>query len=151
MTQRVLITPSDRDQFIRLLQAMELPVTVSVAKGKNRSVEQNRLQRMWIAEAAEQLGDRTPEELRAYLKLHIGVPILRDENSEFCEAYDRVVKPLSYEDKLAIMAEPLSFPVTSIMTTAQKVKYLDRMGQHLSEQGVSLTIPREPPHNREAA
>jgi hypothetical protein len=35
------------------------------------------------------------------------------------------------------------FPVTSRMTVAQKMKYLDWMQQHFAEQGVVLTQPDE--------
>jgi hypothetical protein len=104
-------------------------------------VEQNRLQRLWINEIAEQLNDRTAEEIRAECKLTLGVPILRAENEAFCEAYDRHIRPLPYEQKLALMAEPFDFAVTRLMTTEQKTRYLDAMHRHYSAQGVILTDP----------
>lgn len=143
MTTRVLKTGADREAAIALLQSYKLPCTVSVTKGQKRSVEQNRLQRMWMNEAAEQLGDHTAEELRAYSKLHHGVPILRNENEEFREAYDRVIRPHSYEDKLTMMALPLDFPVTRLMTTDQKTRYLDAVYQDFKGQGVLLTEPEQ--------
>jgi hypothetical protein len=116
---------------------------VNVKKGKDRTVEQNRLQRMWLLEAAEQLGDETPEQKRAYCKLHFGVPILRAESEEFTEAYDKYIRPLSYEAKLAFMSVPLDFPVTRLMTTRQTHEYLEQMRQHFAGLGVTLTIPHE--------
>jgi len=58
--------------------------------------------------------------------------------------YDAIIKPLSYEQKIAIMSEPLDMPVTRIMTTKQKTAYLDEIFRHFSEQGVILTIPDDP-------
>jgi hypothetical protein len=41
------------------------------------------------------------------------------------------------------MMEPISLPITSIMTTRQKTAYLDAVHRHYSEQGVILTNPEE--------
>ncbi|WP_235891031.1 hypothetical protein [Pararhizobium mangrovi] len=125
----------------RLIAAQSLPFTIHIEKGRKRSTRQNRLQRQWVNEIAEQLGDMTPEEVRGYCKLTIGVPILRAENELFREKYDEAVRPLSYEAKLAIMQEPLNMPVTSIMTSKQKTAYLDGVHRHFSQQGVILTAP----------
>jgi hypothetical protein len=141
-TTRVLREPADRETFVRFLEGYKLPCTVTVTKGAKRSVEQNRLQRLWMNEVSEQLGDQTPEEIRAYCKLTIGVPILRAENEEFREAYDRLIRDrLTYEEKLQAMAEPLDFPVTRIMTTHQKARYLDEVYRHWAGKGVVLTDP----------
>ena len=123
------------------IKSLNLPVTVSITKGRRRTVEQNKLQRLWINEAAEQLGDRTREEMRGYCKLHHGVPILRNENDAFKQAYDQVISPLPYEDKLKTMMAPLDMPVTRVMTTDQKTRYLDAIAQDFLEQGVALTEP----------
>ena len=143
MTTRVIDTETDRDLLLRLIKAQRLPFTVDVAKGRRRSVEQNRLQRLWCREIAEQLGDRTPEQVRGYCKLHIGVPILREENSDFREKYDRIIRPHSYAEKLEMMMEPFDFPVTRLFSTEQKVRYLDGIHQHFAEQGLQLTNPDE--------
>ncbi|WP_038081069.1 hypothetical protein [Thioalkalivibrio sp. ARh3] len=140
MSAHVIRTEADRERLIRLLQGRDLPMTVSVRAGAQRSVEQNRLQRQWINEAAEQLGDE-PEAIRAYLKLRVGVPLLRDAHEDFRAQYDATVKPLPYEKKIEIMREPIDFPVTRLMTVREKTEYLERVYQHLSEQGVFLTDP----------
>ena len=142
MTTRVLLNKGDRETFVRLLETYKFPCTVNVVKGKDRTIEQNRLQRLWHNEAAEQLGDETAEQKRAYCKLHFGVPILRAESEEFCAAYDKYIRPLSYEAKLAFMAVPLDFHVTRIMTTKQKHDFLEQMRAHYEGLGVRLTIPR---------
>ena len=114
---------------------------MSITKGKHRSPAQNRLQRQWINEITEQLGEYSAEDYRAFCKLHFGVPILRAESDEFCESYDRLIRPMSYEDKLGIMRLPLDFPVTRLMTTKQKTQYLDEIYRHFTEHGVLLTRP----------
>lgn len=145
MATRVLRSEEDRAAALTWLRSIQLPCTLSVAKGANRTVEQNRLQRLWINEAADQLGgNQTAEELRGWLKLHIGVPMLREESEDFREQYDRIIKPLPYEDKLAIMMEPLDFPVTRLMATSTKTRYLDEMHRYLSvELGCALTEPNK--------
>jgi hypothetical protein len=107
---------------------------------KKRSYEQNKLQRMWVKELSEQ-GDMTPEQYRGLCKLTFGVPILRLENDEFREQYDRTIKPLPYEVKLDIMMEPMDFPVTRLMSVKQKSDYLDQIFRHWSQEGFHLTRP----------
>jgi hypothetical protein len=141
MSSRSIRTEQDRALLLRYLRQQKLPLTVEVHKVERRSTEQNRLQRLWIAEIAEQLGDQTAEEVRGYCKLTIGVPILRAENEAFRERYDLVVRPLPYEMKLAIMMEPLDLPVTRIMTTDQHTRYLEGIHRHFSEKGLALTDP----------
>lgn len=141
--ERVIESDEQRRLLIRYLGEQPLPLTIKIIKGKHRTVEQNRLQRMWCNEVSEQLGDRTPEEVRGYCKLTIGVPMLRAENEKFRQQYDRVVRPLPYEMKLAIMQEPLDLPVTRLMTTEQKTRYLDQTYKHWVERGIELTIPEE--------
>lgn len=122
----------------------ELFVTIELCdKDKARTLAQNALQRKWLADAQSQ-GDQTAEEYRAFCKLTIGVPILRAENAEFKAKYDEIVKPLSYEQKLAIMAEPLDLPVTRLMTKRQKMAYLNQMYEYFTgECGFRLSEPME--------
>jgi hypothetical protein len=109
--------------------------------GKQRTLEQNKLQMKWHKEAAEQLQNGSAKDQRAFAKLHIGVPILCAEDAEFKAEYDRVIGPLPYETKLALMVEPFDFPVTRLMKKRQKSQYLDDLRLHYQNQGVQLTIP----------
>lgn len=143
MTTRVIDSEQDRDLFIRYVRDHRLPFTVDVTKGRHRSVAQNKLQRLLVNEISDQLGDQTPEEVRGYCKLTLGVPILRAEHSAFREQYDAIIRPLSYEKKMALMMEPLDFPVTRLMTTEQKIRYLDGIYRHFGERGLVLTVPNE--------
>lgn len=148
MTTRVIDSDTELDLLVRYLRSLSRPFTVDVVKGRRRSVEQNKLQRLWCKEVAEQLGDRTAEEIRAYCKLHLGVPILREESTDFREKYDRIIRRLPYEQKLELMQEPFDFPVTRLFTTEQKTRYLDAVHRHFTEQGLKLTDPDQ--HGRVA-
>lgn len=131
----------ERGLLILLIKERKIPFTVEITEGRRRSTEQNRLQRLWVKEVAEQLGDRTPEEVRGDAKLRFGVPILRAENEIFCEKYDRLIKPKSYEEKIELMMEPMDFPITRLMNVDQKTRYLDAFSRYYSQQGVQLTDP----------
>ena len=142
MTDRIIRNETDLLMAIKFIESRKMPFTVSIRKGADRTVEQNQLQRMWLNEAAEQLGDQTAEELRGYCKLTIGVPIMRESSEDFREKYDRLIKPHTYEDKLTMMMEPLDFPVTRLMKTSEKTHYLDAMHKHFTDQGFVLTEPK---------
>jgi uncharacterized protein Yka (UPF0111/DUF47 family) len=141
VTTRIIRDSSDIDALAHLLRARKLPFTVSIASGKARSSDQNRLQRLWCQEIAEQLGDRTAEHVRGEMKLRFGVPILRHELPEFAEKYDRLIKPRPYAEKLEMMMEPLDFPITRLMTVDQLSRYLDACAAFYGAQGIRLTMP----------
>lgn len=125
-----------------LLAAGKVAVIEVKPETRSRSIEQNRLQRLWMLEAQEQ-GDMTAEEYRGYCKLHIGVPMLRAESDEFAAKYDQYVRPLPYETKMALMMEPFDFPVTRLMNTDQKKRYLDKVYVYLTGLGFKLTEPKQ--------
>ena len=131
-----------------LISNMQGPFTLTIEKGirEKRSTDQNRLQRLWVNEA-EQQGDMTAEEYRAYCKLHFGVPMLRNENDTFLAMYDEKVRdrvpPFSYEQKLEFMAIPWDMHVTRLMTIKQHDKYLNMMHDHFTSLGMILTIPND--------
>lgn len=119
------------------------PLCVTIKQGQEpRTVKQNRLQWQWFLDMEAQ-GDMTATEYRAYCKLHEGVPLLRAENEEFKEQYDRIVKPLPYESKLGLMLEPISFPVTSLMSVKQHKRFLDRVYTEFTGKGFLLTDPNQ--------
>ncbi len=143
MTTHIVRSAEDMERVARLVGNLKPPLTITVTSGASRSIEQNKLQRLWCMEAAEQLGDRTAEEVRGFCKLHYGVPIMREGHEDFRETYDRLIKTLPYETKLAFMMEPMDFPITRLMTVGEKSQYLDAMHKGLSELGVKLTEPSE--------
>lgn len=141
LTVRYVESDADRRILIRYLEGQKLPLVVSVARGSKRTLKQNKLQRQWMNEIAEQLADRTAEEVRGECKLMFGVPILRAEHDDFRAAYDRHIRGLPYAQKLALMMEPFDFGVTRLMTTKQHTNYLDQIHRHFTEQGIVLTDP----------
>ncbi len=141
MTARFLETEADRKMFLKFMAEHKLPCAVTITKGGKRSLRQNKLNRLWMAEIAEQTGDQTPEDVRAYCKLTLGVPILRAENDAFRERYDTIIRPLPYEQKIMLMMEPLDFPITRLMSTRQATAYLDGVHRWFSEKGIALTDP----------
>ena len=141
MTLRAVHNETQRDLLLKFVRAHKLPFTVDITSGRRRSTEQNRLQRLWLNEIAEQLGDRTAEEIRGYCKLHHGVPILRNENEAFRLAYDQVIRPLPYEAKLKAMMVPLDMPVTRIMDVDQKPRSLTAVHQEFGKRGLMLPEP----------
>lgn len=146
MVTRVLREPIHIEALASLLRARKLPLTVEITAGATKTNPQNRLQRQWCNDVAQQLGDRTAEDARAFSKLHFGVPILRAESEAYAEKYDRLIRPLPYETKLEYMAVPFDFAVTRAMTTRQLSAYLDAMSRHWSGLGVVLTDPERRGH-----
>jgi len=140
-TTRTITEGPEFAALIAFLGNMQHPFTVTISRGKRRSLDQNRLQRMWMLEAQEQLGTDTAEGFRGYSKLHFGVPILRAEDDKFAAEYDAIIRPLPYEQKLRLMQVPFDFGVTRQMTTKQKTQYLDAVSAHFSGLGVLLTQP----------
>jgi hypothetical protein len=122
-------------------------IIVIIEKEKHkRSNAQNALSHMWYRELSEQVGTSRHYE-KARCKLELGVPILRDEDSDFRMHYDRLVKPLAYEDKLTIMKDDeaggLGFPVTSRMNVEQMTQYLKDIEHQAIGAGYYLTHPED--------
>lgn len=138
MAHRIINNEADRADLFRLFESLTMPLTVEWSQGRDRSLEQNRLQFQWAREAAEQRGDMTPAEVRCEWKLHHGVPIMREASASFRDIYDSAIKPLPYHKKLKAM---LFIPVTSEMTVRQMVQYLDTIQRECAEQGIRLTDP----------
>jgi len=74
MTTRVVSHDKDLLNLVTLLKERKRPFTVNILAGKKKTNPQNMLQRKWMLEAAEQLGDDTAEQKRGYCRLHFGVP-----------------------------------------------------------------------------
>lgn len=138
MAHRIINNEADLADFTRMLANLKLPVTFEWRHGRDRTLDQNRLQFLWAREVSEQRDDVRPEEVRCEWKLHHGVPIMRADSSEFREIYDLAIRPLPYEMKLKTM---LFYPVTSEMNVRQMVRYLDAVQRECLEQGLRVTDP----------
>lgn len=133
----------DKLAVIKHIEKREGRFTVTITDGIKRSNEQNRTYYKWLGELAQQSIEQgiTEQEWRAYLKLHIGIPILRRDNEAFRIQYNKTVLNLSYEQKMLIMQEPINFPVTSLMTVKQKSEFMDEVFKRMSQEGYTLTDP----------
>lgn len=99
---------------------------VNIKTGKDRSLDQNAISHTWYEQIARELREDTPLQVKQFCKLHYGVPIMRAEDEDFRSLYDLVIKPLTYERKLAAMS---AWPVTSLMTKTQLSEYLEAIQQ----------------------
>lgn len=93
----------------------------TVSTDKPRTLPQNSLVYQLYSLIGANYG-MSVAEARRECKLRHGVPILRAEDEEFRDAYDAVIKPLTYEQKLKAMD---FWPVTSRMNTTQLGQYAD--------------------------
>jgi len=141
MTTRVIRSADEVPALGKFILARgKFPVTVTIANGASRSSQANRLSQRWYSDISRQLGDQTHEEVRAYCKLHFGVPIMRAGNEAFRKSYDATMKPIEYETKLEAM-RVLDIPVTRLMTPRQMSAYMDEMQRYWLGNGFRLTDP----------
>lgn len=107
---------------------------------KKRSINQNDQSFVWYQQLAKELPEENEQGWRRFCKLHFGVSILRSQDSEFKELYDKCIKKtLSYEDKLKAMD---ILPVTSRMNTEQMTMYFESMQEHFLKRGIVLEFLR---------
>jgi hypothetical protein len=154
MVQRTVKNEHELALLYVYLDERKRPFTVDITEGRDRSIEQNRLAFKWYAEISDQTGEDR-EDVRARCKLEIGVPILRAEQEKFRATYDRLIRPLSYPEKLALVRD-IELPVTSLMNVDQMSRYLDIVFRRHAEMGVVLTVPPDryafnPDRERKAA
>jgi hypothetical protein len=107
-----------------------------------RSVDQNRMFYALYRDIAAQREDMSMIEVRADCKLRYGVVILKGADPEFAEMYDRVIKPMSLEDKLLLMQ---TYPITSHFTKEQGSAYIDSILHDYTRAGYALADPRTGP------
>lgn len=104
--------------------------------GKKRSLDQNAQVHVWYEQLGRELREDDKAGWRRFCKLHLGVPILRDADPDFRAFYDKALKHLPYELKLAAMDY---LPVTSLMAKPQMSAYHAAMQQHFADRyGVEL-------------
>ena len=141
MATRVLREPEDIDRLAAFLGSYtRFPLTVTVTIGDPRRASQNRLAQRWFSDISRQKEDETHEDIRAFCKLHFGVPILRAENEAFRQSYDKAMKSLPYEAKLAAV-KAFDLPVTRLMTKDQMTAFMDEMQRYWVPKGYRLTDP----------
>lgn len=138
MPSRIIINGGDLDDLATFLGTLKLPITVEWVQGRDRTGQQNKLMWLWASEAAYQRGDMTPDEVQREWKLRHGVPILREDSSEFRTFYDKALRGHPYPIKLEAMR---FVPVTSDMKVKQMVRFMDTIERECADQGIRLTAP----------
>lgn len=139
MVQRIVKNSDDLALLKVYMDGRKRPFTVDITEGRDRSTEQNRLSFKWYKEISDQTGE-DQEDVRARCKLEIGVPILRDAHDKFRATYDRLIRPLAYPEKLALIRDT-EMPVTRLMNVEQMSRFMDIVFRRHAEIGVVLTIP----------
>jgi len=142
MTTFVIKSPARMNEVIEHLSSRPLPCTVHIEKGAKRSADQERLHRLWCNELGDQ-GDQTAEEYRGFNKLWFGVRLMKYQSEKWAEAYDRIVKPIDYENKMALMMEPISYPLTSLMNIKTFTQYLNDVYQYWTGKLIDDQAPLE--------
>ena len=107
--------------------------------GSTRSNEQNKLAFEIYNRAHKHRGKENIdfEELRAECKLYCGVPILRRDDEDFRESYDRVFKHMPYEDKVKYFVA-FQMPITSLMNPKQMTEFISNLFKKFNDEGVHL-------------
>lgn len=141
MVTRTVKNEDELALLITYLKGRKRPLTVEITEGRDRSAEQNRLAWKWYIEVSDQTGEDR-EDVRARCKLEVGVPILREAHGKFRATYDKLVRPFSYPEKLALIRDT-EMPVTSLMNVEMMSRYLDLVFRRHSELGIVLTIPED--------
>lgn len=132
----------DLGRVVAFLAQAAPPYVVTFKSGEEtRRDAQNRFAFEAYGQIARLLGDRDLEDVRAETKLHIGVPILRQEDDDFRAEYDETVRPMPYETKIKLMQMPFDFPVTRLMTVKQMSGYISEMLAYWDQQGASVMLP----------
>ncbi|MGN6537671.1 MAG: hypothetical protein ACTHKQ_18320 [Mesorhizobium sp.] len=139
MTSRSIANEHQLKLLITYLNGRKRPFSVEIVDGRNRSEEANRLSQKWYAEIAEQTGEDR-EDVRARCKLEIDIPIMREASDKFRATYDRLIRPLAYDDKLALIRDT-DMPVTRLMNVGDMSRYMDEVFRRHAEFGIVLTIP----------
>lgn len=113
---------------------------VSITDDKPRSLPQNALSHTFYEQIARELGEDSPDGVKAECKLRYGVPILRRDDEQFRAMYDASLKGLPYELKLQVMNY---LPVTSLMSTTQLSEYLETIAKEYAKRSVVLEFPSD--------
>lgn len=139
MSTRAIKNADDLALLKIYLEGRKRPFTVDITDGRDRSAEQNRLAFKWYGEISDQTGEDR-EDVRARCKLEIGVPIMREASDKFRATYDRLIRPLPYEDKLAAIRD-MDVPVTRLMNVGQMSEFMYIVFRRHADVGIVLTVP----------
>lgn len=135
------ITPhAEINAWLRTKMHPNLKYTLTIKRAtKKRTLDQNGQLRVWYEQIAKELPEDNLQGWERYCKLHHGVPILRADDEQFRQFYDKALKGLDYEFKLKAMDYT---PVTRLMITEQFNRYFEALQDDFLKRGVSLEFLR---------
>ena len=132
MAKQIIKTKQQAQYFVdRLDYTQPLSFDVKPASNK-RTLSKNAKFNIWYNEIDKQLCLPVGT-TRCECKLYFGVPILRAEDEDFREGYDRLIKNrFTKDEKLELMR--VNFPVTSLMSNEQAGRYMETIQHYYAEQ-----------------
>lgn len=135
------ITPhAEINAWLRTKMQPNLKYTLTIKRAtKKRTLDQNGQLRVWYEQMAKELPEDNLQGWERYCKLHHGIPILRADDDQFRQFYDKALKGLDYEFKLKAMDYT---PVTRLMITEQFNRYFESLQDDFLKRGVSLEFLR---------
>lgn len=138
------IFTGDEGELLRWFRSVRVPSAKSVVTvkkfTKKRTLDQNAQAHVWYTQISKILTDDNVQGWERYCKLNHGVPILRADDQQYREFYDKAIRSnFSYEDKLKIMDYT---PVTRLMNTEQFNRYFEALQNDFMDKGVELRFLR---------
>ena len=138
MTKYVITNEEAKASVLKILGGIPVPFELVISDKRTRTLEQNALLHKWVEELTEQRGDVESGDVKAEIKLRFGIPILRRDEPKFKETYDRLLKPISYEEKIELIRY-MGLPVTSVMSVKQLTELLETAERYYTSKGFTLT------------
>lgn len=124
----------------RYVAAMEIGIPITAHLDSNSyPARLDSLIKNFYREIAKQLGDLSEAEAEAQCRLQFGVGLMRSESERFDKWWtDLYDSRFNYEELLRIVG---GVKIVELMTSKQKVAYLQMIKDQYAEVEVSLAIP----------
>jgi len=149
MATRILRTPSDLEGWKRFLDGFQLPCTVSVIKGAERSGQQNRTVHKWFSQIGDEFGEPA-HTVKARCKYRFGLPIMIRDNPRWVEKWSPLYSPILSDgtaEQKALAFEAV--PMTSEFTTKQMAEFMTAIQTEYLPKGVALIDPEAMKYQKE--
>jgi hypothetical protein len=83
-----------------------------------------------------------PDQIAKADTLAAHIETLQEPCSPAPHPHRRLFSRFTYEEKLSLMMLPIDYPVTRLMLVKTKKKYLDKVYEHFTGVGFTLTDPK---------
>lgn len=138
MATRILRDQNDLNGWANFLRNNPFPMTVSMAKGAQRSSQQSRTAEAWYGQIRQERGEDSQAAIKAECKLRFGLPIMARDNPAWVAKWSPFYGPLPYAARLVLFE---ALPLTSKFTVKQMSEYMDAVQREYRSQGVALIDP----------